>query len=1565
MSSADLPEPPTDPQRLAVIDKLAQFVARNGPDFEHMTMEKQYGNPDFSFLFGGEFSDYYKRKVEEFKMSMPQQNQHPTDTMPHPSPYHLDSMPPHPQWSGQPYNQGWDECGDNWNNPSWQHPPSRGNWGPNWGPQNGPPAPWCNGPYPANFYPPFPPHQQPQPPELTEEDVKHSEANLKAQYDKIIGEEQPQAIRQCLDRARMEAFTNLAASLSVNPDDVSSAIQPIIELCTKENIARGKNFAVETMAKSDEHANLLADYLLLRVQASEATFEARLHILYLINDLLHYLKRHSDTASFLPALNRVIVPIYSLALESADDEKKDKLTRVLNLWESNAYLSGDILKNMKEEEDRKSFMDSWRTEQDQLYADKVSQVESEHKARYESLKKQHDDFAEHVRKILAASTEVEQQQLPDPGCPRQAFPEFGRYGPPPPQGYNGPGWGPGNGVGGPNFDGPPQWHGPPPPHFMPGPPPPMSERWRRDMPPSYHPDDDYYDTRRGGPLPPQMPYRGGPPRDRFRRDGRFDEPYFEERSYRGRRRFDGGDSFNESAGNSRCGEDDLVQENRPPAVKDEDFVPTVPFWQLPAALMHPLIGAKDFEFKPLDPSKLRLLPPKPPSEQLMQALDAYYSQPSHDRPRDPEGWERLGLYEFYRSKKEAKEGNEVVKRSSSKSSSSSSNKNDDQSEGLPQLAYLTAYPKSAIGQAIRTGPAALIGVPPPDLLLPKMNAQFAAAAAAAAAINNSEMLKQPPPTPSMMSQPPPGMIPPQPQSQPPSSSNTQPSRPTRFTSALVPPRRRSRSPSRSYSGSRSRSRSRSDSRSSRSRSRSSSRSRSRSQSRSSGSRSRSSPLDRRYRDRSRSPRSSDGSITTAGFMRRNAGGGDQRNARRGGMGNNYPPPQQWGYDHPLPPPPPMVPPYDRRGGPPPGQMYPPYRGGGVGFRGNGYNASSPPPQSQPMGNGHRGGGGGPYYGGGGNSYGNPNRRGGAGCLHGQLDQLYADIEMMDREVGQKTELVLCCGDFQAVRNPADLRSLSVPMKYYEMGDFYRYYSEEVAAPILTVFVGGNHEASNYLQELPYGGWVAPNIWYMGYAGVVQFGGLRIGGLSGIYKYHDYSLGHFEHPPYSEATKRSVYHIRNLEVFRLGQVSRRLDIMLSHDWPRGIYHYGDTQKLLSRKRHFRAEVNNNTMGSPPAEQLLCQLKPRYWFAAHMHCKFAAVVQHESPSDQQTKFLALDKCLPFHDYLQFLDIDPDPQPSCFDEEGRIVGGDGDKAPIIISNTSTKGQERGGEKASGDKEEEGEESGESKVKLYIDPEWLCILQSTNAFLSLTKIPTILPDRDENLKESYSATAEALKSIFEIFGGIFSLPHNFERTAPIYEPGDKVLKSQQLAMLSQAGASQQKCTFVSNPQTELLCAMLDLTNPNAVLLGQESYNISEITNRLKARDTDDDDDEDEDEDESDTGPSLPKSARIVPNPEEIKLDDDEGYDPESVYVSEALPVDDNEYNPEPVVKNPEVIDIDDLDSDDDGEKDNGEDRKVFKDKEPEEYEPGGVDLEVTYSPRPVTEGNSMEENGSSKEVT
>ena len=58
----------TDAELRNIIDKLANFVARNGPEFEQMTMHKQRDNPKFSFLFGGENYNYYKWKVAQEEM---------------------------------------------------------------------------------------------------------------------------------------------------------------------------------------------------------------------------------------------------------------------------------------------------------------------------------------------------------------------------------------------------------------------------------------------------------------------------------------------------------------------------------------------------------------------------------------------------------------------------------------------------------------------------------------------------------------------------------------------------------------------------------------------------------------------------------------------------------------------------------------------------------------------------------------------------------------------------------------------------------------------------------------------------------------------------------------------------------------------------------------------------------------------------------------------------------------------------------------------------------------------------------------------------------------------------------------------------------------------------------------------------------------------------------------------------------------------------------------------------------------------------------------------------------
>uniref|UniRef100_A0A2K6UIE3 Debranching RNA lariats 1 n=1 Tax=Saimiri boliviensis boliviensis TaxID=39432 RepID=A0A2K6UIE3_SAIBB len=351
----------------------------------------------------------------------------------------------------------------------------------------------------------------------------------------------------------------------------------------------------------------------------------------------------------------------------------------------------------------------------------------------------------------------------------------------------------------------------------------------------------------------------------------------------------------------------------------------------------------------------------------------------------------------------------------------------------------------------------------------------------------------------------------------------------------------------------------------------------------------------------------------------------------------------------------------------------------------------------------------------------------AGCCHGELDKIYETLALAERRGPGPVDLLLCCGDFQAVRNEADLRCMAVPPKYRHMQTFYRYYSGEKKAPVLTLFIGGNHEASNHLQELPYGGWVAPNIYY---------------------------LGHFECPPYNSSTVRSIYHVRNIEVYKLKQLRQPIDIFLSHDWPRSIYHYGNKKQLLKTKSFFRQEVENNTLGSPAASELLEHLKPTYWFSAHLHVKFAALMQHQEKDKGQTarttRFLALDKCLPHRDFLQILEIEHDPSaPDC---------------------------------------------------LEYDIEWLAVLRATNDLINVTQHLWNMPENNGlHARWDYSATEEAMKEVLEKLNHDLKVPCNFSVTAACYDPSKPQTQMQLIHRI--------------NPQTTEFCAQLGITDINVRL--------------------------------------------------------------------------------------------------------------------------------------------------------
>jgi lariat debranching enzyme len=432
-----------------------------------------------------------------------------------------------------------------------------------------------------------------------------------------------------------------------------------------------------------------------------------------------------------------------------------------------------------------------------------------------------------------------------------------------------------------------------------------------------------------------------------------------------------------------------------------------------------------------------------------------------------------------------------------------------------------------------------------------------------------------------------------------------------------------------------------------------------------------------------------------------------------------------------------------------------------------------------------------------------------GCSHGHLDRIYDTLTLYQEKHGKKIELLLCCGDFQALRNTTDFDTISVPQKYRDMGSFYKYYAGIKAAPILTIVIGGNHEASSYMQELYYGGWMAPNIYYLGASGVVNYRGIRISGISGIYKHNDYRRGRHEFPPYDNSSLRSVYHVRNVEVARLKLLEKlqknlpkegrenvaAVDIMLSHDWPRGIEQHGDTAGLIRKKKFFEQEIQDNNLGSPSNEELLLTLKPTLWFSAHLHVKFWARFHHrineqtakpveakkveeitenttfialessaERCSDQSnltdlmTQFLSLDKCLPRKYHLQVVNFPMKPPSNDIDKKTS-------DSPLY--------------------------------RLHYDLEWLAILQKTHHWTKSSRsfVPDPSIDEIEITTDDIDAIRIKLYDSFKDQTDPTIIPNNFTMTL---QPHGTIGSDQHV----------NQGRMVGNPQTDDLLSILGMNH-------------------------------------------------------------------------------------------------------------------------------------------------------------
>ncbi|CAG9828947.1 unnamed protein product [Diabrotica balteata] len=544
----DVPQAPQDTELRNIIDKLAQFVARNGLEFELMTKNKQKGNPKFQFLYGGEYFNYYQYKVSAEQELFKQQQQQGT-------------VLPDQENSWNPPNQ-------------MQHS--------------------------AEI------EQINKQQDTLREQIKQSEHNLTAQHTVLLQQQQTQ-IEQTVKRCEIADLQREATKCEVVLNDIYGILQPIIDSCTKDSISNGKSWFLQH-ATTKEKADCIVECLLYKVLRT-TVFTQKLHVIYLVNDLLHHSAR-KNASDLKEALERVVVPMFCNASITATAEQKQKLDKLLKLWESKTnYLKVDTLERMRNPVQSYT---QYQADQVAKYQSEVSSLSQQTKVTYDGYQAQHQAFVCHAM-----------QQIMDLQQQKQTLEQQAITQPTPPQA--------------PSSTLPLETiqqslqqtiqslsHSTPQQAF---PIPTINS----------HQNDNYIDMNISIPPPSQMNQHG---MNQSYSSNNTSMPVFPATPDLNQNGVDSM-SFSQPPPGYFPTPGIFPDFSKPPPgfvsppePYVDDLMPSAPYYELPVGLTVPLVKLEETTYKPLDPKDIRLPPPAPPSERLLAAVEAFFSLPNHDRPRD-------------------------------------------------------------------------------------------------------------------------------------------------------------------------------------------------------------------------------------------------------------------------------------------------------------------------------------------------------------------------------------------------------------------------------------------------------------------------------------------------------------------------------------------------------------------------------------------------------------------------------------------------------------------------------------------------------------------------------------------------------------------------------------------------------------------------------------------------------------------------------------------------------------------------------------------------------------------
>jgi len=210
----------------------------------------------------------------------------------------------------------------------------------------------------------------------------------------------------------------------------------------------------------------------------------------------------------------------------------------------------------------------------------------------------------------------------------------------------------------------------------------------------------------------------------------------------------------------------------------------------------------------------------------------------------------------------------------------------------------------------------------------------------------------------------------------------------------------------------------------------------------------------------------------------------------------------------------------------------------------------------------------------------------AGDIHGAIDRMYDEILAFEGSLGVRFDYVLHVGDFGIWPDPNRIDKAT--RKHDQAGDFGKWFAERRTMPRKTIFIKGNHEDFDWLDE-QLSDEILPGLHYLRNGRTIDLGErrdvVRVGGIGGCYSASDY-------PRKSKQLRGSQKaHYTHDEIEAL---ARGIDILLLHDAPAGVrFAAGHTsaaeglRELIARTRplacffghhHERIDVNITGVGT---------------------------------------------------------------------------------------------------------------------------------------------------------------------------------------------------------------------------------------------------------------------------------------------------------------------------------------------------------------------------------------------------